>query len=326
MRLPSTSQLFLSLLILALTGCGNQAESSLRLALHNWPGYEALSLAKTRGLYKNVDITTYRTSNSSETILAFENDIVDVASVTLVESIEIQSRNDEAIMIFAVLDTSHGGDVIIAKKEIKSISDLKGKRVGMVPTALGAYFLSRAIESAADFSLNQINVIPVTVDHHLEMFLADKVDAVVTYEPAKSQILEQRGHIVFDSTFIPNEIIDVLVTKISFAEKNPRALTELLNGYFKALDTLKIDHESAVKEMAVFEKIEPGQFEKSLSGIRIPDRNENMSLMGGANPKLTFFAKKTHAFLKKNNIIKKGNDRLPLINGMFLSSQRNNQI
>lgn len=320
MKPPMACRFSLVLLILILTGCGDQAEVSLRLAHHNWPGYEALSLAETRGLYKNFHIKTYRPSNNTGTILAFENNVVDVAAVTLSESIEIQSRSNEPVVIIAVLDVSHGGDVIIAGKDIKSVHDLKGKRLGMEPTALGAFFVSRALDSSPGFSLNQLNIVPVNVDHHLESFLTNKVDAVATYEPAKSQILKEKGHIIFDSTKIPNEIFDVLITKDSYAKNNPRALTELLNGYFRALDVLKTEPESAIAEMAEFEKIEADQYEKSLVGIHIPDRDENLKLLKGAEPQLAVILEKLSKFLKEKNIIDKKDNVLPKISSRFLLS------
>lgn len=315
--------LFLCFLI-SLTGCNNEPTQNLRIAHVSWPGYEALSLAKNKNLYENVNVVTYRPANLPQTILAFENKVVDVVALTLTHAIELQSKSLEPITIFAVLDVSHGGDVIIANKTIKSINDLAGKRIGITPTAFGAFFLSRAIDTAPGLSLNNMQVVPVTIDDHYNIFINNGIDAVATYEPAKSKILKQKGHIIFDSRQIPNEIIDVLITYSSFAKKNPEALTELLNGYFKALDLLKKQPERSILEMATYEGISPEEYKLSLTGIHIPDREENKAFLTGEDSGVLIAAKKLHKFMTAKNIILKSQKTLPEVSGRFLSSQKVN--
>lgn len=281
---PLFIRLFIfSIVMFTITGCNNKPEQTLRLAHITWPGYEALSLAKNRGLYKNLNVITYRPANNFQARLAFKNNIVDVIALTLTHAIEVQNLSSEPLVIIAVLDVSHGGDVIIANKNIKSIKELAGKRVAIEPSAFGAYFLSRAIDSSPELSLNQLQIVPINIEKHHKTFLDNRVDAIATYEPEKTKILKQRGHVIFDSSRIPNEIIDVLVTRSSFAQKNPQALADLLDGYFKALEVLKKDSESAILEIAGYQGISAAEFKQSLTGIHIPDREENKKLLSGKN-------------------------------------------
>lgn len=323
MKLVNMRYYFLFLL-LSLAGCNNEPTQTLRIAHVSWPGFEALSLAKNKNLYDNVNIVTYRPANVPQAILAFENKIVDVVALTLIHAIELQSKNLEPITIFAVLDFSHGGDVIIANKTIKSIKDLAGKRIGIEPAAFGAYFLSRAVDSSPGLSLNNIQIVPITIDDHYNMFINNSVDAIATYEPAKSKILNQKGHVVFDSRQIPKEIVDVLVTHSSYAKKNPEALTELLNGYFKALDLLKKHPDKSILEMARYEGVSPEEYKRSLTGIYIPDREENKVLLEGENSEVLATAKKLHKFMIKKNIILKTHKALPEVSGRFLFNQKVN--
>lgn len=309
---------FLSTLLFMLSACNNMTEESLRLAHINWPGYEALSLAKSRNLYQNINIKIYRPANNSLAARAFTNNIVDVVALTLTEAIEAQSKSSEPLMIIAALDISNGGDVIIAKKNIKSLKELEGKRIGIEPTAFGAFFISRAAASSPQLELNKIHLVPINIEEHHKMFLENKVDAIATYEPEKSKILHQKGHVLFDSTKIPNEIIDVLVTRTSYAEKNPQALTQLLNGYFKALQQIKNNPDSAIETMAKYENIHSNEFKKSLDGIHIPDRKENLELLAGASPKLKATAIKIRQFMQRKKIITSENNILPEISDRFL--------
>lgn len=321
MALKITIYLFFSMIFLILTSCDNKDNLSVRVAHISWPGYEPLSLAKSRNLYKNINVKTFRPSNNTDAILAFENNIVDVVALTLNHAIEIQSRDDEQLIIIAILDISHGGDVIIANNTIKSVRDLKGKRLGIEPTALGAYFVSRAIDTANNVSLNDVYIIPVEIDHHNNLFLSKKIDAIATYGPIKSNILKQSGHIIFDSRQIPNEIIDVLVTKKTFSIENPLILTELLNGYFSALSLIEEQPDDTINEMANSEGVIPKDYLELLSGIKIPDKNENRKLLNPKKSDLIKTINKLNDFLIKRKIITNNNKKLPQITDQFISTK-----
>lgn len=304
--------------ILLFGGCSLQPEPVIRLAHISWPGFEALSLAKSENLYKNVNVTNFRFSNNREVIRSFENDLIDVAAVTLTEAIEIQSRNEQRIMIIGVLDISNGGDVIIAKKSISSLNDLKNKRIAVEPSAFGIHFTSRALESSSDIKLTDLQIVPATADRHFDLFKTDKVDAVATYEPSKSRILNKKGHVIFDSKSIPNEIIDVLIVKQKFSENNAKPLRSLMSGYYKALSLIEEHPEKSIKTMASLEEISHEDFKKSLSGIRIPTILESKKLLSGNQPTLDLTIKTTYTFLLDKNVIPKNSYGTPIVTSDFI--------
>ena len=318
MKLHLPRLLIMCCLLLATVACEKSTQLPLRVAHNSWPGYEPLPLAELENLYSDVKVINYRVGSATEVIRAFEQDVVDVAAVTLDEAIMLQSRIKERIHIITVLDISHGSDVIIAKKEIATISDLKGKRIGLESSALGAFFISRAIDSDPDISLEQLTIVPTLYDQHFSSFMSGKVDAIVTFEPVKSMILKNKGHVIFDSTAIENEIVDVLITKQSSVEKRPKEIKALVEGYFKALEFIKKHPDESLSKMAEFENISIPSFSKSLSGIRIPNETENHVLLSGENPGLISTINKLQIFLQKNKIIK-NNIELPiLVTDMFL--------
>lgn len=309
--------LILVFLLLSLFSCSKN-EATLRLAHLSWPGYEALSLAKNRNLYKKLDVITYRPSTAEQTFLSLKNNVVDVIALTLIHAIELQNKFDEPLLVFAILDVSHGGNVLIANKNIKTIPDLIDKRIGVAPDAFGAYFISRALGSIPNFPINKVHFVPVTIDNHYQFFLKNKVDAVATYEPAKSKILKKKGHVLFDSRKIPNEIVDVLITKKSYADNNPQLLSRLIDGYFNALELMKKEPDKSIEEMARYEHVSAEEYKRSLAGIHIPNREENKTLLRGKNSKLKKTAEQLLQFMKNNHILKKSKDLLPNISDKYL--------
>lgn len=65
------------------------------------------------------------------------------------------------------------------------------------------------------------------------------VDAVITFEPEKTKILQQGAHTLFSSAEIPNEIIDVLVVrKDAIAKIGEQQILAFLKAYNRALSDI----------------------------------------------------------------------------------------
>lgn len=145
------------------------------------------------------------------------------------------------------------------------MKDLKGKRIGVENSALGAYMLSRALERAG-LTYRDIKIVPLEIDEHYRAFIKNKVDAVVTFEPVKSKLLRRGGRIIFDSSQIPNEIVDVLVVEEVYIKKYPDVVQEVVKGWFKALKFWEGNPDKAITVMAKREGLTPEQLKMPLTG------------------------------------------------------------
>ncbi len=283
--------------LLLLAGCSGPDTAPVRVAHTNWPGYETLALAVQQKAYPDLEVIDFRFVSAIDAISAFEHHHVDVAALTLDEALLLQSRSPEPLTIIAVMDISHGGDAIIAHQAISSMPALKGKRVGVETSALGAYFLTLALEQSADISLDQIEIVPLRYNRHYDAFVSGRVDAVVTYEPVRSQLLRQGGRNIFDSTQVAGAIVDVLVTRQTFANAHPKSLKRLLRGHFTMLDAVKSNPDKYIPIMARLEGIQPDECKISLSGITIPDVSTNHAMLGTSKPSLTAALTRVRQFM-----------------------------
>jgi NitT/TauT family transport system substrate-binding protein len=295
----------IAVVLAALPGCSDSDISTVRLAHNNWPGYEPLSLARELDLYHGVDVVIQRADSATDVIKAFEQGFVDLAAVTLDEALRLKDGNPSSLLIIAVLDVSHGGDVIIASPGIRSVNELKGRRVGVEANALGAFMISRAMDFSNGLSVEDLQVVPLTHERHLDAFLNGEVEAVVTFEPVKSQLLRNNAHVVFDSTSIPGEIVDVLIVKQQMANQNPEAVSRVVAGYFRALKHVEQNPQSADRIMGGYEGLTAAEFQQSKKGIQIPDLEQNRKLIGGRAPELTKTIERLQQVMLVNRIIQK---------------------
>ena len=180
--------LFSIVFFILLSGCSINKDKSIRLGMNTWPGYEPFILAKELN-YLSENVYISRLDSATDVVKSFKSDIIDIACLTLDEAIVLQHNSNDDITIIATIDFSAGGDAIIANKTIKNMADLKGKKVGVESSALGAFMISRAVDLTPNLEINDIRIIDVGYEHHMEKFINKDIDAVVTFEPVKTKLL-----------------------------------------------------------------------------------------------------------------------------------------
>jgi NitT/TauT family transport system substrate-binding protein len=274
--------LTLILLLLCLSGCGGEPALPLRIGTFPWPGYEPLYLARDLGYLdaKAVHLVEYPTNN--EVLRAFRNQAIDGIAITLDEVLLLDQDGFDPRVVL-VMDISHGADAIVGRADMRTVKDLVGRRVAVVSGVMSAYVLSRAL-TLNGLKSSDVKVVRLEVNEHVAAFRRGEVDAAVTLEPVRSELLVAGASLLFDSTAIPGEVVDVLVVRAAYLEGNPKVVRELLDGWFRAVDYLTHQPQDAAARMAVHQQISGEQFLKSLDGLQIPSRAENLKMLGVKPP------------------------------------------
>ncbi len=281
---------------------GNKSQS-LRLGTNVWLGYEPLYLARNLGHYDDRSVRLVEYSSASQVIRAFRNNDIEVAALTL-DEVLLLKENSYDVRVILVTDFSHGGDVILGNSEIVKLTDLRGRSVGVENTALGAYVLTRALQSVG-MSVADVNVVPVEVDEHERAFVDGDVEAVVTFDPIRSRLIADGANPLFDSTQIPGEIVDVLVVRGSTIENDADNLSILLQGWFLALQHLREQPMNASKQMADRLLLEPPDILASFAGLKFPDLDENITFLSGARPQLVETAERLAKLMMEKRLLEK---------------------
>lgn len=256
-------------LLLGLYSCNSSYQAPLMVGTNLWVGYEPLYLARSLGLYDNANIRLVELSSTSQTMDALRIGKLGAAAVTLDEALMLAQEN-VPIKIIWVLNISHGADALVAKPAVQKLSDLKGKRIGIEQTAVGAFLLYQALQQAA-LDVKKVQVVPVPLDEHLSMWINDEVDALVTFEPVLSQIKAERGHVLFDSSVMDVKIADVLVAREEALGCCSDRLRTLIAGQQQALQYLQIERKAALVLMAARSQSHPQAMLAALESVMLPD-------------------------------------------------------
>lgn len=232
---------------MGLAGC-SEPEPPLKVGTYSWPGFATLNYAKASGMMDSRHVTLMEFGSAREAMAAFRSGVVDAAGMTLDEALTL-TNGKQAFRIVMVFDFSAGADVLLARPSITTLRDLRGKRVGVEAGAEGDYILRRILEIAR-LRLEDVQVIDLPLDRHLEAYGKKEVDAVITFDPVRIQILSTGARELFSTRSIASEIMDVLVVREEAIRTRPRAISKLVNGHFQAVERIRAQPATAAQAVA----------------------------------------------------------------------------
>lgn len=272
------------LVVTAQLGCVEPPSRPLRVGVVLWPAYELFFLAEAEGFYEGADLALVSFRSPAEAVRAYRSGLLDAAPLTLEYALHLEAE-DPGHSVILVLDESIGGDAVIAQPGFRQASDLRGHRVAVEASALGAYFLRRFLE-LSELDAESVELVSADYAHQEELFRSGGADAVITFEPVRSRLLALGGNEVFSSLQVPGEILDVLVAPDRILEERPEPLLSLVAGWFRAREVLGARPLEAARVMAPREGLSAEEFLLALEGARLLGLEENLRLLASPDPEL----------------------------------------
>lgn len=271
-------------LLVSLAGCMREPEAALRIGTNVWIGSEPLYLARDLGRLDSGKVQLVEYPSASEVLRAFRNQAIDGMVISLDELFGLAADGLQPRIVL-VVDVSNGADAVVGRAGMRSMRDLQGKSVAVESGALGAFVLSRAL-ALSGMQASDINVIHLESNEHPKAFEKGQVDAAVTFDPFRTQLLASGAKTLFDSTQIPGEIVDLVAVRSTVLEQHPGEVQALLSGWFAALAYMQREPADAAQRMGVRQQTSGAQFLEAQKGLHIPSREENARMLGGPKPEL----------------------------------------
>lgn len=289
-------------LLLQLNGCVREPEPALRIGTNVWIGCEPLYLARELGRLNPKTVQLVEYPSASEVLRAFRNQAIDGMVISLDELFGL-SVDGLQPRIVLVVDVSHGADAVVGRPGMRTMKDLKGKRVAVENGALGAFVLSRAL-ALNGMRASDVKVVPLESNEQPSAFEKGQVDGAVTFDPYRDQLLRAGATTLFDSTQIPGEIVDLVAVRASVLDQQPKAVQSLLTAWFSAIDYLKREPKDAARRMGIRQQTTGEQFLKALGGLHIPSREENLKMLGGAKPDLAVSGRRLMSLMLEAKLLR----------------------
>jgi NitT/TauT family transport system substrate-binding protein len=281
----------------------------LKVGINTWAGHApgivangGMKPGSPSSIYKKkygLDVEFVLLEDPSAKLAAFIKGDIDIMWDTVDsyarEASELKEKGLKARAIIQE-DWSRGGDGIVALKTIKSVEDLKGKRIATTKYTPSHWLLL--------FLLSQSGLTPqerAEIEKNLvftdeapkaaAMFKAAKVDAAVTWEPDLSGAVaarEKDAYVMVSTTSATNVIADTLVARQQLLDEAPKSVQSFVAGWFDGIGVMKEDPEGTNKLLADALKLTPDDVSGMLSGLKLTPFADNALFFGLTGSKAYF--------------------------------------
>ena len=241
-------------------------EKILRFSYNVWAGWLPV-IAANHGTKPSTDSVFYRKYGFRVEMVLMDDPVAardayatgevhalwGTADMMVLFAPELARDSRTAPRIVQQIDWSNGGDGIVVRSSIRSVSDLRGKTVTLAQNSPSEYYLTSLLLSAGMVPADVKTKYTATAFEAAAAFVADKsVDACVSWAPDIYKIPERvAGTRVLSSTADANKLIaDVYAVRADFMRDHPDIVRGLVAGIFEGMDLVKQNPDEACKWMA----------------------------------------------------------------------------
>ena len=272
--------LIIALLMMVFAGGASVASAApLKIAYSDWPGYVVWEIAVQKNYFKDAGVDAQMVwFEYGPSIDAFAAGKVDGGTFVCGDALVTGAGGKPASLI-VLEDYSNGGDMIIGKPGVKSITELKGKKVGLEQNLVEQLLLLKGLEMNG-MKETDVTIVNVSTNDTPQTLASGSVDAIGAWYPISSQALRTvpGARPLFTSANAPGLIYDALFVNRESLAQHPAEWRKIVGVWFRCMDYLNnpATHDDAVKIMAARVSVPPAQFQKSMKGTAFLDYAGNM--------------------------------------------------
>lgn len=291
LSITQLSLLFLISILFLSTGCNKTAveQKPFNIAIASWVGFAPFYIAEEKGYFKEegLNAKVLKIEDQGARRSAFNSGEIQGMVDTLDSFANGVPQGLRGTMVLKI-DDSFGGDGIVVRKDVKSIKDLKGKNVaytqGLPPQFFLLYLLKKNGLTSKDIKSQYMDAGDAGA-----AFVAEKVDAAVTWEPWLSKAKETKhGKLLLTSKEYPGLIADIFIVHNDIVEPRKEDIKKVLRAWFKAVKYVSDQPNDAGAIMAKNLGLKPDEVLSMLEGLKFISYDDNLTFFGAKNGKNIF--------------------------------------
>ena len=231
-------------------------KKSFKVAWSIYVGWMPWDYAAESGILKKwadkygIKIELTQINDYVESINQYTAGGFDACVMTNMDMLTIPSAGGVDSTALIVGDFSNGNDGVVIKGKGKKLADLKGQPVNLVELSVSHYLLVRGLESVG-LKERDIKVVNTSDADIVGAYAASDTKATVAWKPQLSEILANPdAQLVFDSSKIPGEILDLMVVNSATLKDNPKFAKALVGAWYETLALMAKKDPKALAHMA----------------------------------------------------------------------------
>jgi NitT/TauT family transport system substrate-binding protein len=279
--------LFSLLLLLTFSNCRSNSGDTLpivKVAINTWPGLGPYYVARAKGFDKEEGIQLEVIMNEDtvgrNTSLAAGE--VDLVGITL-DSVVIARARGVPMKVVGQSDYSFGGDGIITSRDIKSVADLRGKKIACAE-GLPSHFFLLTVLGKHGLGPEDITFVPADDGSQAaQLFTSGRVDAAVTWDPwiSKAESLTN-GHVLITTRDTPGLLLGIVAANSDRLPNRRDDIVRSQRAWFKAVEFCRQNPDEAAQIMAKEFNVPVDDFKRMAAGAQLANREEDLKTFGTA--------------------------------------------
>ena len=187
------------------------AAQPLKVGYSDWPGWVAWQVAIDKGWFKQAGVDVkFEWFDYSASMEAFAAGKIDAVTMTNGDALVTGAGGARSVMVM-LTDYSNGNDMIIGKPGIKSLKDLKGKKVAVEFGLVEHLLLLNGLKKAG-MKESDVTLVNAKTNEMPQVLASGDVAAVGAWQPIAGQAIKglPGSRPIYTSADEPGLIYDVL--------------------------------------------------------------------------------------------------------------------
>lgn len=245
-------------LIMNACNLASQQLAPLRVGIVSWAGFDIALYAQEAGLFKQrgLDVQLIRFENNQDSTRAMLRGNLDANFTSLWDVMQSDSGNDKPVVLM-VTNISHGADGIVAQPVIKSVANLRGKRVGSKLGTVNHLILLEALK-LHQIKPEEVKIEDVSNEIAVDLMQNKRLDAAVIWQPLLGETAQNiKGNIIYTTQKVDSLIIDTLASRSTITSTKKAELKQFIMAWFDIMSAVE------TKPNEVFQKVGKSLGQKS---------------------------------------------------------------
>ena len=292
------------------------------LGYSNWAGWWPWAIAEEKDLFSqngaNVELRWFDGYRASMEALAAGQ--LDGNCQTLNDTISFADSAVKGEVAVLVNDNSAGNDKIIVAEKIKTIQDLKGKKVAVEAGVVDDFLLTLALQENG-MSRNDVEIVDLDTSAAATAFASGQTDAVGAFPPFWLTALKREGaKELISSKEFPGAIPDLLVVTQKLIEEQPDQVQALVHTWFDVLDYMAENPKESDAIMAKRADVTIEELQLFKEGTKIFTIEENLEAFreGNSIKNMPFAAQEMTQFMLNVGFIESTPDLTTILDDQFI--------
>ncbi len=248
------------------------AAQPLKIGYSDWPGWVAWQVAIDKGWFKEAGVPVdFEWFDYSASMDAYSAGKIDAVLMTNGDALVTGASGGKSVMIM-LTDYSNGNDMIVAKPGIKSLKELKGRKIAVEEGLVEHLLLLNGLKKAG-MKESDVTLVNAKTNEMPQVLASGDVAAVGAWQPIAGQAMKAvpGSRPVYTSANEPGLIYDVLAVNPASARQNKAEWAKVVKVWDRVVKYINDPktQPDAVKIMAARVGISPAAYLPLLKGTHL---------------------------------------------------------